>query len=528
MPKAKDQKLKANSQEPKLVYDILIIGFGPVGMIAANLLGKYGLKVAVFERNEQLYDLPRAIHMDDETMRILQQVGLHRDFLKVCKSVPGMQLIDRHKKVLLETSKAATSGFEASYLFYQPDLEAILVKGLERFPEVAVFWGAEVTGVQNNPDLAEITVFQNNEPKIYYGKYALVCDGANSMVRGLLDLPLKDLKFSRQNLKTDVLLKEATELPRWIQKTCEPKRQSYVFLNSFGNHVRWEFSLPKNTKNDQAYWEDPNTIRQLLSLVTDPDKVVQKHVVVYQFATKIAIQWQQGLFFLAGDAAHQMPPYIGQGMCAGFRDVANLAWKLKLVLKHQINPIILASYPKERIPHVHFVMFVTRWVGRLFISRWTLMIKALAKVTPQKWRKVQVPPQKLKKGLFGKNRRLRGHIFPQHEINYLDIGCKLDDSLSDGFNILGFTHSPTDYLSDENLKYLKGINTYFYKIVTSNTEPYTDVPWIHDYEQHYQKWFRKNRVDFVIIRPDRYIYDAVKITELDKAVQRLKEHFPRV
>ena len=512
----------------KQVYDILIIGLGPVGMIAANLLGKYGLKVAIFERNEQLYDLPRAIHIDDETMRIIQLAGLHRDTLKICKSVPGMQLIDRHKKVLLETSKAATSGFEASYLFYQPDLEAILVKGLERFPEVAVFWGAEVTEVQHNAELAEVTVLQNKDAQTYQGKYALVCDGANSTIRDLLGLPLKDLKFSRQNLKTDVVFKEPEELPHWIQKTCEPKRQSYVFLNSFDNHVRWEFSLPKNTKYDQAHWEHPDTIRQLLSLVTDPDKVVQKHIVVYKFATKIATQWQQGTFFLAGDAAHQMPPYIGQGICAGFRDVFNLAWKLTLVLKHQVNPSILASYPKERIPHVRFVMFITRWVGRLFISRWTLAIKALAKVTPQKWRKVQVPPQKLKRGLFGKNRRLRGHIFPQHEINYLDIGCQLDDSLSDGFNIIGFTHSPSDYLSAENLKYLENLNTYFYKIVTSNTEPYTDVPWIHDYQQHYQKWFGKHRVDFVIVRPDRYIYDAVKITELDKAVQRMKEHFAQI
>ncbi len=507
------------------MYDVLIVGFGPVGMLAANLLGKYGFKVAVLERNEALYHLPRAIHIDDEVMRILQYVGLQQQTLDVCKSVPGMQLINRKGKVLLETSKAATSGYAASYLFFQPDLEAILTQGVRRFPQVEVFWGAEVSEVQSQENHSTVHFRQNGASLSFQGKYVLACDGANSTVRTLLGLPLKDLKFTGQNLKTDVLLKEPLELPRWIQKTCEPSSQSYVFLNSFGRHLRWEFSLPKRTSLDKTHWEHPDTIRQLLSLVVDPDKVTPSHIVVYQFATKIAQQWQQGSVFLAGDAAHQMPPYIGQGMCAGFRDVANLGWKLKLVLQHQVDANILTSYPQERIPHARFIMFVTRWVGRLFTTHWTLLIKTMASVVPKQWRKVEVPPQKLKKGLFGKNRRLRGHIFPQMRVHYLQKKCLIDDCLGDGFNILGLNHSPTDYLPEATIDDLKRLGTQFHKIVTTNTEPHEDVPWIHDHNEKYQTWFRKHRIDFVIIRPDRYIYDAVKTNKLHQTSQHLCQQF---
>lgn len=512
-------------KQPEIHYDLLIVGFGPVGMLAANLMGMYGFKVAVFERNQQLYDLPRAIHIDDETMRILQYVGLHQEVLGICKSVPGMQLINKRGKVLLETSKAPTAGFEASYLFYQPDLEQILVKGVTRFPEVSVFWGANVQNIVHHSDSVHISVAHEDGVSAYQGKYALACDGANSGIRQLLNLPLKDLKFSRRNLKTDILLKAEVALPPWIQKTCEPRKQSMVFLNSFGNHCRWEFSLPQKDKTEAEYWEDPATVQQLLSLVIDPAKVELKHVAVYQFATKIATQWQQNRVFLAGDAAHQMPPYIGQGMCAGFRDVQNLGWKLQLVLQNQVNPDILKSYAAERIPHVRFIMFVTRWVGRLFISQWTLVIKGLALFVPSKWRKVQVPPQKLKTGLFGKNRRLRGHLMPQMEVRQGAVNQLLDECLGLGFSLIAYAPAPLDKLSSEDLQYFESLHGQLFILSESDIALDDQFSLIIDSQQHYKRWFKKHRVDFVILRPDRYIYDAASVSNLSQVLQKLKKDF---
>lgn len=506
-------------------YDLLIVGFGPVGMLAANLMGMYGFKVAVFERNQQLYDLPRAIHIDDETMRILQYVGLHQEVLGICKSVPGMQLIDKRGKVLLETSKVPTAGFAASYLFYQPDLEQILVKGIHRFPEVSVFWGANVQNIVHHSDSVRISVAHEGGVLTYQGKYVLACDGANSGIRQLLNLPLKDFKFSRRNLKTDVLLKEEMALPPWIQKTCEPRKQSMVFLNSFGNHCRWEFSLPQNDKAGPEYWEDPATVQQLLSLVIDPTKVILKHVAVYQFATKIATQWQKNQVFLAGDAAHQMPPYIGQGMCAGFRDIQNLGWKLQLVLQNKATPDILKSYSVERIPHVRFIMFVTRWVGRLFISQWTLVIKGLAWFVPARWRKVQVPPQKLKTGLFGKNRRLRGHLMPQMEVRQGSESLLLDECLGLGFSLIAYASAPLDKLSSEVLLYFKSLNGQLFILSENDTVLNNQLSLIIDSQQYYKRWFKKHRVDFVILRPDRYIYDAARAPNLSQVLQKLKKDF---
>lgn len=508
-------------------FDVLITGFGPVGMLAANLLGMYGLKVAVFERNEQPYNIPRAIHIDDEVMRIFQCVGLHTQLLRVCKSVPGMQLINRKGKVLLETSKAATAGFAASYLFYQPDMEQILMEGTKRFANVEVFWGTEVNTVRSDKTKVEVLVNRQGKTIAYKGKYALACDGANSSIRELLQLKLKDLKFSRLNLKVDVrIASPEAELPRWIQKTCEPKQQSYVFLNSFGNHYRWEFALPRGKKYQAKNWEDPATIHKLLALVTNPEKAELLHVAEYRFATKIARQWHQGNTYLAGDAAHQMPPYVGQGMCAGFRDVFNLCWKLKLVMEGNAPTNILTSYASERVPHVRFIMRVTCWVGRLFITRgWSRVVKTLAWVLPAQWRKIKVPPQKLSGAKFGKNRRLRGHLMPQMKISNSGKSQLLDDYLGKGFSIISYGKSVIQHMSPQDFYSLKKIATCFCILNPQKGEQNEHSIVIQDQNEVYRTWFRKHKTDFVVIRPDRYIYDAAKISRLPDVIGQLKNDF---
>lgn len=508
-------------QEDKFLgYDVLVVGLGPVGMLAANLLGMYGLRVAVFERNNELYNIPRAIHIDDEVVRILQYVGLHEQVLEHCKPVPGMQLVTQKGKVLLETTKAATAGFAASYLFYQPNLEQVLMQGIERYPDVSVFLGAEVTRL-DNPQAPKLQVKIANQTHTYQGKYVIACDGANSPTRQMLQLSLKDLKFSRRNLKVDVQINDQashTQFSDWIQKTVAPPHRSRVFLNSFDNHFRWEFSLPKGAKSEAVEWESPAMIQEMLATVINPAKVKIVHAVEYRFASKIARQWQEGKVFLAGDAAHQMPPYIGQGMCAGFRDVMNLSWKLKAIIKDEAPEQLLQSYAVERMPHVRFVMWVTRWVGRLFITRrWSWLIKGLALLLPSHWRKVKVPPQKLKQGVFGKNKGLRGHLFPQMEVTLTGHTHLLDDCLGKGWSIVSYGKTVNSNLSVNVLQRLTLLGVSFCVIEAddqSNQNP-------ADSFLHYQNWFRKHKIEVVIIRPDRYIYEATTAAKLPKVLKQL-------
>lgn len=515
-------------QEDKFLgYDVLVVGLGPVGMLAANLLGMYGLRVAVFERNNELYNIPRAIHIDDEVVRILQYVGLHKQVLAHCKPVPGMQLVTQKGKVLVETTKTATAGFAASYLFYQPDLEQVLMQGIDRYANVSVFLGAEVTHI-NHPQAPKLQVKTADQTHTYQGKYVIACDGANSPLRQMLQLPLKDLKFSRRNLKVDVQIDghaSQGQFSDWIQKTVAPPHRSRVFLNSFGKHFRWEFSLPKGAKSEAIEWESPAMIQEMLSTVINPAKVKIVHAVEYRFASKIARQWQQGKVFLAGDAAHQMPPYIGQGMCAGFRDVMNLSWKLKATLEDEAPTQLLQSYAIERIPHVRFVMWVTRWVGRLFITRrWSWLIKSGALLLPSHWRKVKVPPQKLKQGVFGKNKRLRGHLFPQMEVTLAGHSHLLDDCLGKGWNIVSYGKTVTSNLPADVLQRLTNIGVSF--CVIDAVEKSNQNP--EDSFLHYQSWFHKHKIEVVIIRPDRYIYEATTGAKLPKTMNQLLDKISKL
>ncbi|EAY26479.1 bifunctional 3-(3-hydroxy-phenyl)propionate/3-hydroxycinnamic acid hydroxylase [Microscilla marina] len=510
-------------------YDVLIVGLGPVGMLAANLLGMYGLKVAVFERNQELYNIPRAIHIDDEVMRILQYVGLHEPVLALSKPVPGMRLVTPRGKVLLETSKTATAGFAASYLFYQPHLEQVLMEGVERYKNVSVFFGATAVAIQpdNTPALQVKTA---EKTCTYLGKFILACDGANSSLRDLLQLRLKDLRFSRRNLKVDVRIEDEGETFKfsdWIQKTVAPPNKSHVFLNSFGSHYRWEFSIPKGSSSASIEWASPGIIQDMLATVINPDKVKIIHAVEYRFATKIARQWQQDRVFLAGDAAHQMPPYIGQGMCAGFRDVMNISWKIKAVIKDQAPLQLLQSYAVERVPHVRFIMWVTRWVGRLFITRrWGWVLKGLALFAPRHWRKVKVPPQKLKQGIFGKNRRLRGHLFPQMEVTLANQTHLQDACLGKGWCIVSYGQEVSQALPADTLQRLTQLGVSFCIIATAdavNNEEGNPT----DRYGRYQQWFTKHKVEVVVVRPDRYIYDATQTAKLPQVIQRLlKEVYP--
>jgi 3-(3-hydroxy-phenyl)propionate hydroxylase len=508
-------------QEDKFLgYDVLVVGLGPVGMLVANLLGMYGLRVAVFERNKELYNIPRAIHIDDEVVRILQYVGLHEQVLAHCKPVPGMQLVTQKGKVLLETTKAATAGFAASYLFYQPHLEQVLMQGIERYPNVSVFLGAEVIDI-DNLQAPKLQVKTADQTHTYQGKYVIACDGANSPTRQRLQLPLKDLKFSRRNLKVDVQIDDEashTQFSDWIQKTVAPPRRSRVFLNSFGNHFRWEFSLPKGAKSEAVEWESPAMIQEMLATVINPAKVKIIHAVEYRFASKIARQWQQGKVFLAGDAAHQMPPYIGQGMCAGFRDVMNLSWKLKAIIKDEAPDQLLQSYAVERMPHVRFVMWVTCWVGRLFITRrWSWLIKGLALWLPSHWRKVKVPPQKLKQGVFGKCKRLRGHLFPQMEVTLAGHTHLLDDCLGKGWSVVSYGKTVIANLPADVLQRLTQLDVSFCVIDADEQSSRNPV----DSFLHYQTWFRKHKIEAVIIRPDRYIYEVTTAAKLPKVLTQL-------
>lgn len=341
-------------------YDVAIVGLGPTGATLANLCGRAGLSVVVFESSPAPYAQPRACHLDAEIARVFQQLGFADELDQLLTVSAGMEYVDGAGRRLFTFEgfeRAPLLGWHEDYVFVQPEIETMLRKGLRRFDRVDVRLG---TAAPTVPELLE------------QARYVVACDGASSPVREQLGIGLCDLGYDERWLVVDVMLHDQVDgrvthtLPSIIQQVCDPTRLA-TFVPSHGAHRRWEFRLD----DDEAV---PDTWSLLAPWGITPVDGEVVRAVPYRFHALVAERWREGRVFLAGDAAHQMPPFMGQGMCSGVRDVANLAWKLADVIGDERNgndgsdarhEQLLDSYEAERRPHVEAVTALSIQAGSL-------------------------------------------------------------------------------------------------------------------------------------------------------------------
>ncbi|WP_338664703.1 bifunctional 3-(3-hydroxy-phenyl)propionate/3-hydroxycinnamic acid hydroxylase [Pararoseomonas sp. SCSIO 73927] len=336
-------------------WDVAIIGYGPVGAALANLLGAGGIRTLVIEREAAAYHLPRAVHFDDEVMRIFQSMGLAEAILPVTHVSPGMRFVDAEGRLLLDWSRpqgVGSQGWNASYRFHQPELEALLRRGLERWPSVTVRQRAEVFALEPGGDAVGLRLedLSNGRIERASARYVVGCDGARSLVRRWIGEPMEDLGFHERWLVLDALLRRPRpDLGDHSVQHCDPAR-SATYVRGTGNRRRWEIAL--RPEDDAAALGRPEGAWPLLSRWITPEDATIERAAIYTFHSTVARRWREGRLLLAGDSAHQTPPFLGQGMCAGIRDAANLAWKLARVLRGDAGDDLLDSYGTERAPHV--------------------------------------------------------------------------------------------------------------------------------------------------------------------------------
>ena len=348
-------------------YDVLIAGYGPTGAVAANLLGQQGVRVLVVEPSSEIFDIPRAVHFDGEVMRIFQSLGLAEPIEQV--SAPGTALgftNGRNWNLLMQdlTQIPRHHGWANSYFFNQPALEQHLRAGADRFSCVDVCLGETVTGFAQTADEVLVRIGgarpDQATSREVRAKFLLGCDGASSRVRRGLNIAQEDLDCDEPWLVCDWILPPDTPIDRRAYQICDPNRPT-TLVPCEGEHIRWEFMV--NPADSAEMLEDEVHVRQMmaphlhwLSPDLKPDTGQLVRAKVYTFHALIAETFQQNRVFLLGDAAHQTPPFLGQGMCAGIRDAHNLCWKLAGVLKGDYSSRLLASYTTERRPHVYEVI----------------------------------------------------------------------------------------------------------------------------------------------------------------------------
>ncbi|WP_293976957.1 bifunctional 3-(3-hydroxy-phenyl)propionate/3-hydroxycinnamic acid hydroxylase [Sphingomonas sp.] len=332
--------------------DVLICGYGPVGAVAAALLAGRGLSVAVAERAAAIYDKPRAITGDHEIMRILQAAGVADELAPLCRAHRGTDYLGVDGEPIMTIDIAPPPyplSWPTAFHFIQPELEALLREKV-RSRGAEVLLSHEVASVVRDGDAAIADlVGPDGVTKRYRARYLLACDGANSAIRKSLGIGYEDLAFDQWWLVVDAWLLRETAMPARSTQYCRPSRPGTAVIGP-RDLRRWEIKLLPGEDPDR--FRDDAAVREVLATFVDVDAVDLWRSAVYRFHALVAERWRDGPIFLMGDSAHQMPPFMGQGMCAGVRDAANLAWKILAVEEGRAGAALLDTYELERKPHV--------------------------------------------------------------------------------------------------------------------------------------------------------------------------------
>ncbi len=349
--------------------DVAVIGFGPVGATLAGLLGRRGLDVVVVERELDVFALPRAAHIDHTGLRALQELGCLDRVLPQMIPNPGLDFVTADGQLLfqLPSDRLSISGLPASMYFHQPGFDRAMRASAAALPNVDVRLGAEMTGFTADADGVEVvTLNRQGEHARLRASWLVGCDGAWSPVREGVGIPLEDLGFEEQWLVVDLVLKEPiASLPSHAIHYCDPARPHTAIPMP---NRRYRFELMLMPGDDPVEVQRPERVFDILRHHLPPRAAEIERAAVYTFHGLLAERFRSGRVLIAGDAAHQMPPFLGQGMCSGIRDATNLAWKLGHVVTRRAPAALLDTYGRERRPHAGEIIRAAVDFGRVICT----------------------------------------------------------------------------------------------------------------------------------------------------------------
>jgi len=406
--------------------DVCIVGLGPTGAVLACLLGDMGVSVTVLEREAAIYDLPRAVHFDDEVMRVFQWIGVAEEVARQSIVNRGMRFVDAEGRLLLDwprPQQVSENGWHPSYRFHQPDLERVLRDALARRASVRVRLGRTVTGLDERDGEVQLTHTdrQGGNAQRLSCRYVVGCDGARSTVRRTMGSAMIPLGFAQRWLVVDVeLARDMPELGDHTLQYCHASRPA-TYCSNVGRRRRWEFALTDDEDDDTA--RRPDHVWQRLARWIKPDDARLERAAVYTFRAEVAERWRRGRLLIAGDAAHLTPPFMGQGMCAGIRDAANLGWKLAASCRGA-DASLLDSYGSERAPDVTRYIETAVALGALVNRMGRQGVAVTGDSADGGPVRMESPRSMLGPGLGDAADPLRGRLIPQ--ITFKD-GRRLDD-----------------------------------------------------------------------------------------------------
>lgn len=520
-----------------IICDVAIIGYGPTGQMLSLLLGEKGYRVAVFERWPSHYPMPRAVHYDHEIARIFQGTGIAEALAPVIEPGGVYEWRNAIGETLLrfDWSEQGVSGWPSSTMFSQPQLEAILDSSVKALPTVTVYQGWAVEHVEQTQDAVQLQIRKHTvtssgellptEDRLSVrGRYVIGADGANSFLRQHMHTSLTDLGFLFDWLVVDIIPHEQRAWDPPNLQVCDPARPTTVVSGGKGRR-RWEFMrLPGERLEDLDCSE---TVWLLLAPwdITPQNATLERHA-IYTFKAHWADSWCDGRFLLAGDAAHLMPPFAGQGMGAGVRDAVNLAWKLDLVLSGRAEDSLLDTYTSERLPHVQSYIHFSIELGKIIcISdpeeanvRDEQMLAGMQQTAQGA---LPLPLFLHGQGIFLEGDPLAGQMFLQREVACFGKRGLFDDMVGRGFRLISTDGDPAMHLSPDDEAFFTSIGGESVSL-RSRADEHTDH--VIDISGAYIDWFAANTCAVVLTRPDFTIYGtAPDLAGAAKLVRSLRE-----
>jgi 2-polyprenyl-6-methoxyphenol hydroxylase-like FAD-dependent oxidoreductase len=522
-----------------LQYDVAIVGYGPGAQCLAALLARAGRRVAAFERYPHMYNLPRAGHIDHETVRLVQSVGNVQEFVKTLWEVRDDYVWINGQGQLLMLQPAhdageSVSGWYSDYTQWQPNLE-------HAFDEAARAGGAEISlgweaiGLEQDSNGVTLTVARTKlqadgrptttaEQRVVRARYVVGADGANSFVRATLNIDCEDIGSGERWLDVDMATLRPLEFHPNIGQICDPARPR-MLMPLGKSHRRFEWMVLPHEST--AEMERPEIAWALLKEygVTPENHQIARQI-VYTFQARMATRWRIGRTFLAGDAAHTMPPYAGQGLLSALRDASNLSWKLHLVLGGQAPDRILETYESERRPHVSAWTQVALAEGR--VSCELDPVRAAERDARMiAGEKLEVPhAPSLGHGVFqagrAGNNGIVGTLGLQARVRTTSGTGRFDDLLgARQFSVLTTGAHPREILSAAQVARLEQLGAILVEVIPADRQPTAGA--IVDIDGRYQQYLAQHGVAAIVNRPDYYVFGAVaKLAQLPHLVEELE------
>lgn len=551
------------------VIDVVISGLGPTGATLAHLLGKRGLSVLVLEREPTFYGNARAVYTDDECMRVMQAAGVSTELAANMQVDTPAQWVLADGEVLGQYWRLDRPyGWPIINFLYQPWLETTLSDLLSRYPTVKVLRGRELVSFEQDAEGVSLThqatssfrfsdasdarteAAVDPDPQTLRARYLVGADGGRSLVRETLGIGMSGKNFPEPWLVVDLEMKEGEDALRhlpYFSFICDPDCPT-VCCPQPGRFHRFEFMLMPGQTKEQM--EDPAVVRALISRHVDPDKFEVKRKLVYTFNALVAKDWRKGRVFLAGDAAHMTPQFMGQGMSSGVRDAFNLAWKLDAVLSGCASDRLLDTYGTERFHHAKAMIDISVQM-KDFVSMSNPLASLLRNllvrtvlVTPILGRYVREgrfkPAPTYEQGsYFGlprtRRRSAEGTMIPQPKVRtFKGKRVLLDEVLGEGYALIGLQVDPREHLSPASQQLLNAQGTRYATLFPFGTRPQgasveransAELVEVEEIGSEMIDWFKRGGFGagaVAIVRPDKFTFAVVKATDLDSALQQMK------